>query len=180
MTRVGALGTTGLKEAPILPESCVIWLCCAGRGAPSVSWQLREDNPRVHASGCRDVTGLSCSQLVLRRATANDTGYLSCALNSTPEHQGLVARIYVFVQGKNSNFFLNCVRLWELCEAQPAMQGLSQIPPPHRPRRKQRLWHSELTKHSWVFMAAGFSWQLDSQGHGCENQRSPILSSSRI
>ncbi|XP_039427778.1 vascular endothelial growth factor receptor kdr-like isoform X2 [Corvus cornix cornix] len=73
-------------------------------GAPSVSWQLREDNPRVHVSGCRDVTGLSCSQLVLRRATANDTGYLSCALNSTPEHQGLVARIYVFVQDYRNPF----------------------------------------------------------------------------
>ncbi|XP_015481815.1 vascular endothelial growth factor receptor 1-like [Parus major] len=73
-------------------------------GAPSVSWQLREDNPRVHVSGCRDISGLSCSQLVLRRATANDTGYLSCALNSTPEHQGAVARIYVFVQGKNFAF----------------------------------------------------------------------------
>ncbi|XP_031979494.1 vascular endothelial growth factor receptor kdr-like isoform X2 [Corvus moneduloides] len=73
-------------------------------GAPSVSWQLREDNPRVHVSGCRDVTGLSCSQLILRRATANDTGYLSCALNSTPEHQGLVARIYVFVQDYRNPF----------------------------------------------------------------------------
>uniref|UniRef100_A0A8C0VG33 receptor protein-tyrosine kinase n=1 Tax=Cyanistes caeruleus TaxID=156563 RepID=A0A8C0VG33_CYACU len=73
-------------------------------GAPSVSWQLREDNPRVHVSGCRDVPGLSCSQLVLRRATANDTGYLSCALNSTPEHQGPVARVYVFVQDYRNPF----------------------------------------------------------------------------
>ncbi|XP_077642707.1 vascular endothelial growth factor receptor kdr-like isoform X1 [Lonchura striata] len=73
-------------------------------GAPSVSWQLREDNPRVHVSSCRDVPGLSCSQLVLRRATANDTGYLSCALSSTPEHQGLVARIYVFVQDNRNPF----------------------------------------------------------------------------
>lgn len=104
MTRVGALGSTGQEEGPVLPECSVIWMCCAGRGAPAVSWQLREDNPRVHVSGCRDGPGPGCSQLVLRRATANDTGYLSCALSSTPEHQGLTARIYVFVQGKDSAF----------------------------------------------------------------------------
>uniref|UniRef100_A0A803WDZ5 receptor protein-tyrosine kinase n=1 Tax=Ficedula albicollis TaxID=59894 RepID=A0A803WDZ5_FICAL len=73
-------------------------------GAPSVSWQLRDDNPRVTVSACRDVPGLSCSQLVLRRAMANDTGYLSCAPSSAPEHQGPVARIYVFVQDYRNPF----------------------------------------------------------------------------
>ncbi|RMB98255.1 hypothetical protein DUI87_25158 [Hirundo rustica rustica] len=72
-------------------------------GAPSVSWQPRDDNPRVHVSGCRDGPGPSCSQLVLRRATANDTGYLSCALNST-EQQGPAARIYVFVRDYRNPF----------------------------------------------------------------------------
>ncbi|XP_059715549.1 vascular endothelial growth factor receptor kdr-like isoform X2 [Haemorhous mexicanus] len=73
-------------------------------GAPSVSWQLREDKQRVHVSSCRDVLGLGCSQLVLRRATANDTGYLSCALNSPPEHQVLTTRIYVFVKDYRNPF----------------------------------------------------------------------------
>ncbi|KAF4800181.1 vascular endothelial growth factor receptor kdr-like protein [Turdus rufiventris] len=72
-------------------------------GAPAVSWQLRGDSPRVHVSPCRDVLGLGCSQLTLRRAMANDTGYLSCALSS-PEHQGPLASIYVFVQDYRNPF----------------------------------------------------------------------------
>uniref|UniRef100_A0A8C3VJB3 receptor protein-tyrosine kinase n=1 Tax=Catharus ustulatus TaxID=91951 RepID=A0A8C3VJB3_CATUS len=76
---------------------------CPSQGAPAVSWQLRGDSPRVHVSPCRDVPGLGCSQLTLRRAMANDTGYLSCALSS-PEHQGPLASIYVFVQDYRNPF----------------------------------------------------------------------------
>ncbi|KAJ7415745.1 Vascular endothelial growth factor receptor kdr-like protein [Pitangus sulphuratus] len=76
-------------------------------GAPSVSWVLRgehQDSPRVQRSSCRDGPGQSCAALVIRRVVANDTGYLSCALDHHPAREDLVARIYVFVQDYRNPF----------------------------------------------------------------------------
>ncbi|XP_009072827.1 PREDICTED: vascular endothelial growth factor receptor kdr-like [Acanthisitta chloris] len=77
------------------------------RGAPSVSWLLREDhkaNPRVHRSSCRNTTGQSCSLLVIRRVTANDTGNFTCIRDDAPDDEDLRARIYVFVQDYRNPF----------------------------------------------------------------------------
>lgn len=95
------------------------------RGAPSVSWLLRGDqkeDPRVHVSSCRNSTRQSCSMLVMRRVTANDTGYFTCVHDDSPTDEDLMARIYVFVKGKNfTPGFATALRQyklrsgWDLC-----------------------------------------------------------------
>lgn len=114
MTSLGTLGistTLGEKEAQILSEIVTLSLIlvrCVDRGAPSVSWLLREDqrqDPRVHLSSCRNNTRQSCSMLVIRKVTANDTGYFTCIHDNSPSNEDLMAKIYVFVEGKNFTFF---------------------------------------------------------------------------
>lgn len=103
--------TLGEKEAPILSAVVtlsLILLRCVDRGAPSVSWLLRKDqrdDPRVHLSSCRNSTRQSCSTLVVRKVTANDTGYFTCIHDDSPSNKDLMAKIYVFVRGKNLAFF---------------------------------------------------------------------------
>ncbi|XP_050166588.1 vascular endothelial growth factor receptor kdr-like [Myiozetetes cayanensis] len=93
------------KDHIVLSPGDTLKIKC--RGAPSVSWVLRgehQDSPRVHRSSCRDGPGQSCAALVIRRVVANDTGYLSCALDHHPAREDLVARIYVFVQDYRNPF----------------------------------------------------------------------------
>ncbi|KAM9538297.1 vascular endothelial growth factor receptor kdr-like isoform 1-T1 [Guaruba guarouba] len=88
----------------ILPGDTLKIKC---RGAPSVSWLLREDqkeDPRVHISSCRNSTRQSCSMLVMRRVTANDTGYFTCIHDDSPTDEDLMARIYVFVKDYRNPF----------------------------------------------------------------------------
>lgn len=108
---LGTLITVGQKEAQILSEVMTLFLilvCCVDRGASSVSWLLREDqkeDPRVHVSNCRNNTRQSCSMLVIRKVIANDTGYFTCIRDDAPSNEDLMARIYVFVKGKNFTLF---------------------------------------------------------------------------
>ncbi|XP_021135664.2 vascular endothelial growth factor receptor kdr-like isoform X1 [Columba livia] len=77
------------------------------RGAPSVSWRLREgqkEDPRVHVSNCRNSTRQSCSMLVIRKVTANDTGYFTCVHDDSPSNEDLTAKIYVFVRDYRNPF----------------------------------------------------------------------------
>uniref|UniRef100_A0A8B9R7J8 receptor protein-tyrosine kinase n=1 Tax=Anas platyrhynchos TaxID=8839 RepID=A0A8B9R7J8_ANAPL len=77
------------------------------RGAPSVSWLLRKDqrdDPRVHLSSCRNSTRQSCSTLVVRKVTANDTGYFTCIHDDSPSNKDLMAKIYVFVRDYRNPF----------------------------------------------------------------------------
>uniref|UniRef100_U3IP23 receptor protein-tyrosine kinase n=1 Tax=Anas platyrhynchos platyrhynchos TaxID=8840 RepID=U3IP23_ANAPP len=77
------------------------------RGAPSVSWLLRKDqrdDPRVHLSSCRNSTRQSCSTLVIRKVTANDTGYFTCIHDDSPSNKDLMAKIYVFVRDDRNPF----------------------------------------------------------------------------
>ncbi|XP_027749616.1 vascular endothelial growth factor receptor kdr-like isoform X3 [Empidonax traillii] len=93
------------KDHIILSPGDTLKIKC--RGAPSVSWVLRgehQDSPRVHRSSCRDGTGQSCAALVIRRVVANDTGYLSCALDHHPAREDLMAQIYIFVQDYRNPF----------------------------------------------------------------------------
>lgn len=99
--------TVGQKEVQMLSEVMtlsLILVCCVDRGAPSVSWLLRGDqkeDPRVHISNCRNNTRQSCSMLVIRKVIANDTGYFTCVHDDSPSKEDLMAKIYVFVKGKN-------------------------------------------------------------------------------
>ncbi|XP_047926501.2 vascular endothelial growth factor receptor kdr-like isoform X1 [Anser cygnoides] len=88
----------------ILPGEALKIKC---RGAPSVSWLLREDqreDPRVHLSSCRNNTRQSCSMLVIRKVTANDTGYFTCIHDNSPSNEDLMAKIYVFVEDYRNPF----------------------------------------------------------------------------
>ncbi|XP_071425167.1 vascular endothelial growth factor receptor kdr-like isoform X2 [Pithys albifrons albifrons] len=88
----------------ILPGNTLKIKC---RGAPSVRWELRgqhRDSPRVQRSSCRDSAGHGCASLVLRRAVANDTGYLTCVHGDSPAREDLTTRIYVFVQDYTNPF----------------------------------------------------------------------------
>uniref|UniRef100_A0A672U1T6 Platelet-derived growth factor receptor-like protein n=1 Tax=Strigops habroptila TaxID=2489341 RepID=A0A672U1T6_STRHB len=88
----------------ILPGDTLKIKC---RGAPSVSWLLRGDqkeDPRVHISSCRNSTRQSCSMLVIRRVTANDTGYFTCTHDDSPTDEDLMAKIYVFVKDYKNPF----------------------------------------------------------------------------
>ncbi|EOA99042.1 Vascular endothelial growth factor receptor 1 [Anas platyrhynchos] len=76
-------------------------------GAPSVSWLLRKDqrdDPRVHLSSCRNSTRQSCSTLIVRKVTANDTGYFTCIHDDSPSNKDLMAKIYVFVRDDRNPF----------------------------------------------------------------------------
>uniref|UniRef100_A0A8B9UZM3 receptor protein-tyrosine kinase n=1 Tax=Anas zonorhyncha TaxID=75864 RepID=A0A8B9UZM3_9AVES len=112
-TGLGTLGistTLGEKEAQILSAVVtlsLILLRCVDRGAPSVSWLLRKDqrdDPRVHLSSCRNSTRQSCSTLVVRKVTANDTGYFTCIHDDSPSNKDLMAKIYVFVRDDRNPF----------------------------------------------------------------------------
>ncbi|XP_059680601.1 vascular endothelial growth factor receptor kdr-like [Gavia stellata] len=88
----------------ILPGDTLKIKC---RGAPSVSWLLRGDlkeDPRVHISNCRNNTRQSCSMLVIRKVTANDTGYFTCIHDDSPPNEALMAKIYVFVKDYRNPF----------------------------------------------------------------------------
>uniref|UniRef100_A0A8B9FH64 Platelet-derived growth factor receptor-like protein n=1 Tax=Amazona collaria TaxID=241587 RepID=A0A8B9FH64_9PSIT len=111
MTRVGTLGT--LVRTRRMPKYCLKHDSTFNpgvlryRGAPSVSWLLREDqkeDPRVHISSCHNSTRQSCSMLVMRRVTANDTGYFTCIHDDSPTDEDLMARIYVFVKDYRNPF----------------------------------------------------------------------------
>uniref|UniRef100_A0A8C6ZCA0 Ig-like domain-containing protein n=1 Tax=Nothoprocta perdicaria TaxID=30464 RepID=A0A8C6ZCA0_NOTPE len=83
------------------------FMCCVDRGAPSVSWLLREnqrEDPRIHVTNCRNSTGQSCSMLVVRKVTANDTGYFTCIHDDFPTNEDLMTRIYVFVKDYRNPF----------------------------------------------------------------------------
>uniref|UniRef100_A0A8C3GJ15 receptor protein-tyrosine kinase n=1 Tax=Cairina moschata TaxID=8855 RepID=A0A8C3GJ15_CAIMO len=92
------------NQTVILPGETLKIKC---RGAPSVSWLLREDqreDPRVHLSSCRNSTRQSCSTLVVRKVTANDTGYFTCIHDDSPSNKDLMAKIYVFVRDYRNPF----------------------------------------------------------------------------
>uniref|UniRef100_A0A8B9Q7J7 Uncharacterized protein n=1 Tax=Apteryx owenii TaxID=8824 RepID=A0A8B9Q7J7_APTOW len=72
--------TLSIAKDHIVMTPSLIFVCRVDRGAPSVSWLLREDlkeDPRVHINNCRNNTRQSCSMLVIRKVTANDTGYFT-------------------------------------------------------------------------------------------------------
>ncbi|XP_065702689.1 vascular endothelial growth factor receptor kdr-like isoform X2 [Patagioenas fasciata] len=92
------------EQIVILPGDTLKIKC---RGAPSVSWRLREgqkEDPRVHVSNCRNSTRQSCSMLVIRKVTANDTGYFTCVHDDSPSNEDLTAKIYVFVRDYRNPF----------------------------------------------------------------------------
>ncbi|XP_010192241.1 PREDICTED: vascular endothelial growth factor receptor kdr-like, partial [Mesitornis unicolor] len=88
----------------ILPGDTLKIKC---RGAPSVSWLLREEqreDPRVHISNCGNNTRQSCSTLIMRKVIANDTGYFTCVRDDSPSNEELMAKIYVFVKDYRNPF----------------------------------------------------------------------------
>ncbi|KAM6251984.1 vascular endothelial growth factor receptor kdr-like isoform 2-T2 [Spheniscus humboldti] len=96
--------STAKDHIVILPGETLKIKC---RGAPSVSWLLREDqkeDPRVHISNCRNNTRQSCSMLVIRKVIANDTGYFTCVHDDSPSKEDLMAKIYVFVKDYRNPF----------------------------------------------------------------------------
>ncbi|XP_054695149.1 vascular endothelial growth factor receptor kdr-like isoform X1 [Grus americana] len=96
--------STAKDHIVILPGDTLKIKC---RGAPSVSWLLREDqkeDPRVHISNCRNNTRQSCSMLVIKKVIANDTGYFTCIHDDSPSDEDLMAKIYVFVKDYKNPF----------------------------------------------------------------------------